>query len=84
MVVFRKMSGRREGCCDPGSPIPTDDPGLVLNKVKVVTAPAQPAFPGREQMYRHVRAMSRTVRMDKKLGGPSGTWRLSHCTPLQG
>ena len=26
----------------------TDDPGLVLNKVKVVTVPTQPAFPGRE------------------------------------
>ena len=26
----------------------TDDPGLVLNKVKVVTVPTQPAFPGRK------------------------------------
>ena len=48
MVVFRKMSGHRAGCVDPGSPILTDDPGLVLNKVKVVTVPTQPAFPGRE------------------------------------
>ena len=48
MVVSRKMCGRRAGCCDPGSPTATDDPGLVPSKVKVVTVPTQPAFPGRE------------------------------------
>jgi hypothetical protein len=31
-------------------PTATDDPGLVSSKVKVVTAPTQPAFPGRELM----------------------------------
>ena len=29
-------------------PTATDDPGLVSSEVKVVTAPTQPAFPGRE------------------------------------
>ena len=48
----RKISGRGAGCCDPGSPTATDDPGLVSSKVKVVTVPTQPAFPGRELMIR--------------------------------
>ena len=48
---------------------------------KGLTAPALPAFPGREL---HVQARGRMVPMDKELGGPSGTWRLSHSTPLQG
>ena len=45
MVVFRKMSGHRAGCCDPGSLVPTDDPGLVLNKVKVVAVSHSAGFP---------------------------------------
>ena len=60
MVVFRKMSGRGAGCVDPGSPAATDDHGLVLYKVKVVTVPTPPAFPGRELM---ISARSRTVRV---------------------
>ena len=35
----------REGTSCPTA---TDDPGLVLSEVKVVAAPTQPAFPGRE------------------------------------
>ena len=41
------MSAHGAGCWIRCSVL-TDDPGLVLNKVKVVTAPTQPAFPGRE------------------------------------
>ena len=48
----RKMSGCGAGCCDPGSPTATDDPGLVLNEGEVDTAPTQPAFQGRELMRR--------------------------------
>ena len=64
----RKMSGRGAGCCDPGSPTATDDPGLVLNKVKVVTVPTQPAFPGRE------------LSVGNEPGGTEG----KHSAPLQG
>ena len=46
------MSGRGAGCCDPGSPTATDDPGLVLNEGEVDTAPTQPALQGRELMIR--------------------------------
>ena len=42
------MSGHGTGCWRHGCPVLTDDPGLVFNKVKVVTVPTQPAFPGRE------------------------------------
>ena len=47
MVVFRKISGRGAGVGGT-CPTATDDPGLVSSEVKVVTAPTQPAFPGRE------------------------------------
>ena len=56
------------GVDDPGSPTATDDPGLVLNKVKVVTVPTQPAFPGRE------------LRVGNEPGGTEG----KHSAPLQG
>ena len=46
----------------------TDDPGLVFNKVKVVTVPTQPAFPGRE------------LRVGNEPGGTEG----KHSAPLQG
>jgi len=46
----------------------TDDPGLVLNKVKVVTVPTQPAFPGRE------------LSVGNEPGGTEG----KHSAPLQG
>ena len=53
-----------------GTPCPTatDDPGLVSSKVKVVTVPTQPAFPGRE------------LRVDNEPGGTEG----KHSAPLQG
>ena len=62
------MSGRGAGCCDPGSPTATDDHGLVPSKVKVVTVPTQPAFPGRE------------LRVGNGPGGTEG----KHSAPLQG
>ena len=46
----------------------TDDPGLVFNKVKVVTVPTQPAFLGRE------------LRVGNEPGGTEG----KHSAPLQG
>ena len=52
-VAFRKMSGHGAGCWEHLTcPVLTDDPGLVSSKVKVVTVPTQPAFPGRELMIR--------------------------------
>ena len=53
-----------------GTPCPTatDDPGLVSSKVKVVTVPTQPAFPGRE------------LRVGNEPGGTEG----KHSAPLQG
>ena len=49
-------------------PTATDDPGLVSSKVKVVTVPTQPAFPGRE------------LRVGNEPGGTEG----KHSAPLQG
>ena len=46
----------------------TDDPGLVLNEVKVVTVPTQPAVPGRE------------LSVGNEPGGTEG----KHSAPLQG
>ena len=37
-----------QGVGGTSCPTATDDPGLVLSEVKVVAAPTQPAFPGRE------------------------------------
>ena len=68
MVVFRKMSGHGTGCCRHGCPVLTDDPGLVFNKVKVVTVPTQPTFPGRE------------LSVGNEPGGTEG----KHSAPLQG
>ena len=64
----RKMSGRRAGCCDPGSPTATDDPGLVSSEGEVDTAPTQPAFPGREQLRRRWAGRYAWIRS----WGPSG------------
>ena len=80
MVVFRKLSGRRAGCGDPGCPTATDDPGLVLSKVKVVAVSHSAGFPRKRAISL---AMSLAVCVDKELGGPSGTWRLSNCTPCR-
>ena len=45
MVVFRKMSGHETGCWRHGCLVLTDDPGLVLNKVKVVAVSHSAGFP---------------------------------------
>ena len=69
IVAFRKMSARGTVCWRHSNcSVPTDDPGLVLNKVKVVTIPTQPAFPKRELRVGNV---------------PDGTER-KHSVPLQG
>ena len=67
MVVLGKISGHGAGCWIRCSVL-TDDPGLVLNKVKVVTVLTQPAFPGRE------------LRVGNDPGGTEG----KHSAPLQG
>ena len=41
----RKMSGRRAGCCDPGSPTATDDPGLVSMRGKGCSRSHSAGFP---------------------------------------
>ena len=46
----------------------TDDPGLVFNKVKVITVPTQPAFPEREL----------------RVGNEPGDTKGKHSAPLQG
>ena len=35
----RKISGRGAGCCDPGSPTATDDPGKSLTREKSTPFP---------------------------------------------
>ena len=35
----RKMSGCGAGCCDPGSPTATDDPGKSLTREKSTSLP---------------------------------------------
>ena len=37
--VVRKISGRGAGCCDPGSPTATDDPGKSLTREKSTPFP---------------------------------------------
>ena len=57
-----------QGVGGTSCPTATDDPGLVSNKVKVVTVPTQPAFPGRE------------LSVGNEPGGTEG----KHSAPLQG
>ena len=62
------MSGCGAGCCDPGSPTATDDPGKSLTREK--STPLPPS--------RLSKAESSCAGT-----GPDGT-RGKHCTPLQG
>ena len=57
-----------QGVGGTSCPTATDDSGLVPSKVKVVTVPTQPAFPGRE------------LRVGNEPGGTEG----KHSAPLQG